>query len=33
MENIIWAVIMAPCSLLFTGIGIYAWRRTKPMWF
>ena len=33
MENIIWAVIMAPCSLLFTGIGIYAWRRKKPMWF
>ena len=24
---------MIPCSLLFTGIGIYAWRREKPMWF
>ena len=33
MENIIWFVIMIPCSLLFTGIGIYAWRREKPMWF
>ena len=24
---------MIPISLLFTGIGIYAWRRKKPMWF
>ena len=24
---------MIPVSLLFTGIGIYAWRRKKPMWF
>ena len=33
MENIIWLVIMIPCSFLFTGIGIYAIRRKKPMWF
>ena len=33
MEHIIWLIIMLPCSLLFTGIGIYAWRRKKPMWF
>jgi len=33
MEKIIWLVITIPCSLLFTGIGIYAWRREKPMWF
>ena len=33
MENIIWLVIMIPTSLLFTGIGIFAWRRKKPMWF
>lgn len=33
MENIIWILIMLPCSMLFTGIGIYAWRRKKPMWF
>ena len=33
MEIIIWLVITIPCSLLFTGIGIYAWRRKKPMWF
>ena len=33
MEKVIWLVITIPCSILFTGIGIYAWRRTKPMWF
>ena len=33
MGNIIWLVIMIPTSMLFTGIGIYAWRRKKPMWF
>lgn len=26
-------VILIPIALLFTGIGIYAWRRKKPMWF
>ena len=33
MENIIWLVIMVPVSLLFTGLGVYAWKRKKPMWF
>ena len=33
MEKVIWLVITIPCSLLFTGIGIYAWRRRKPIWF
>ncbi|MGN0746328.1 MAG: hypothetical protein ACI4ML_06625 [Aristaeellaceae bacterium] len=33
MENIFWLVIMAPCSMVFTGIGIYAWQRKEPMWF
>ena len=33
MGNIVWLIIMIPVSLLFTGIGIYAWRRRKPMWF
>lgn len=33
MNNVIWLIIMIPISLLFTGIGIYAWRRKKPMWF
>ena len=33
MGNIIWLVIMIPTSALFTGIGIHALRRKKPMWF
>jgi hypothetical protein len=33
MDDIIWLIIMAPVSALFTGIGIYAWKRKKPMWF
>lgn len=33
MENIIWYVIMIPCSLILTGIGVFAWNREKPMWF
>ena len=33
MELIIWLVITIPCGLLFTGLGIYAWRLEKPMWF
>ena len=33
VDSGIWLIIMIPISLLFTGIGIYAWRRKKPMWF
>ena len=33
MGNSIWLLIMIPCSLLFTGIAIYAFRAKKPMWF
>ncbi|MBR2760097.1 MAG: hypothetical protein IKE16_08360 [Solobacterium sp.] len=33
MENIIWLIIMIPVSMLFTVLGIYAWRRKEPMWF
>lgn len=33
MENILWLLIMAPCSAVFTSIGMYAWNRKKPMWF
>ena len=33
MENIIWLIIMVPVSLLFTGLGVYAWNRKKPIWF
>ena len=31
--SVIFLFIMVPVSLLFTGLGIYAWRRKKPMWF
>ena len=24
---------MIPVAALFTGIGVYAWRRKRPMWF
>ena len=33
MKWLIWVIIMAPCSAVFSGLGIYAWRRKKPMWF
>lgn len=33
MEQIIWLIIMIPVSTFFTGIGIFAWKRKKPMWF
>lgn len=33
METVIWLTEMIPVSVLFTGIGIYAWKRKKPMWF
>lgn len=31
--RIIWLVVMIPVSALFSGLGIYAWRRKQPMWF
>ena len=31
--NIVWLIIMIPVSMLFTGIGIAAWKKKKPMWF
>ena len=33
MERVLWLVIMLPICILFTALGIYAWRRKKPMWF
>lgn len=32
-EKILWLAIMIPISLLFTLLGVYAWKRKKPMWF
>ena len=33
MERTLWLMILIPLALLFTGLGIYAWKRKKPMWF
>ena len=33
MERVLWLVLMLPMCILFTALGIYAWRRKKPMWF
>lgn len=33
VEKLIWFIIMIPCSALFSGIGIFAWKSRKPMWF
>ena len=33
MEHMILFSIALLCGALFTGIGIFAWRRKKPMWF
>ena len=29
----VFSVITALCAAFFTGMGIYAWKRKKPMWF
>ena len=33
MGAIIWYITMFGCALLFFGIGIYAGKLEKPMWF
>ena len=33
MEWIVWLCFMIPLSAFFTGVGIFAIRRQKPMWF
>ena len=33
MESVVFEIFMIPLALFFTGIGVYAWRRRKPMWF
>lgn len=30
---IIWSITVFGCAALFLGIGIYAQKREKPMWF
>ena len=31
--TIIWCITVFGCAFLFLGIGIYAEKRKKPMWF
>ena len=33
MEKLIFSIIMIPCAAAFTGLGIFAMKRKKPMWF
>lgn len=33
MEHILIFIIALAAALLFTAVGVYAWRRKKPMWF
>ena len=33
MEKIILLCILIPVAAFFTGLGIFAWKRKKPMWF
>ena len=32
MENLVFLIIMIPCAAAFTGLGVFAMRRKKPMW-
>lgn len=31
--NLVWLLSVGGCAVVFTGIGIYAYRREEPMWF
>ena len=33
MENLVFLIIMIPLAAFFTGLGVYAMGRKKPMWF
>ena len=33
MENLVFLIIMIPLAAFFTGLGVFAWKRKKPMWF
>lgn len=32
-DSIVMLCILVPLAAFFTGLGIYAWKREKPMWF
>ncbi len=33
MGRFVMLVLQTPLGILCTAIGIYAWRKKKPMWF
>lgn len=33
MSGTVWYIVMIPCCMLLSGIGVFSWRRKKPMWF
>ncbi len=33
MERYLFCIIMVPVAALFTGLGVFAMKREKPMWF
>ena len=33
MERYLFSCILVPLAAFFTGLGVYAMRRRKPMWF
>ena len=32
-DSIVMLCILIPLAAFFTGVGIFAWTRKKPMWF
>ena len=32
-DSVVMLCILVPLAAFFTGIGIFAWTRKKPMWF
>ena len=32
-DSIVMICILVPLAAFFTGVGIFAWMRKKPMWF
>ena len=33
MGGAVWYIVMIPCCMLLSGIGVFSWAREKPMWF
>lgn len=33
MGGTVWYIVMIPCCMLLSGIGVFSWTRKKPMWF